>query len=181
LLTDAFALMAKTAEYGIPAERTLCAIGMAAQAAGSPGMVGGQYLDMRYTARPGVTLEDLAAMHAMKTGAMLRVACEAGAVLAGADGAVQAALRAYGSAIGAAFQITDDILDEVGDEKNLGKPVGSDAALGKNTYPSLVGLQASREMALVYVEKATEALRAHTGEAADLLRGLAAYMANRIS
>jgi geranylgeranyl diphosphate synthase type II len=181
LLTDAFVLMAKAAENGVPAERTLRALALVAGAAGSSGMVGGQYLDMQYTARPKVALDELAAMQAMKTGVMLRAACEGGAVLAGADEADRAALRAYGAALGAAFQITDDILDVTGEEKDLGKPVGSDAALGKNTYPSLVGLQGSREKALAYADKAIAALNAHTDEAADLLRGLAAYAVNRVS
>jgi geranylgeranyl diphosphate synthase type II len=112
---------------------------------------------------------------------MLRAACEGGAVLAGADEATRTALRTYGAALGAAFQITDDILDVTGEEKNLGKPVGSDAALGKNTFPSLVGLKDSRETALAHADKAVVALSAHRGEAADLLRGLAAYAVNRIS
>jgi geranylgeranyl diphosphate synthase type II len=181
LLTDAFTLMAATADHGIPAGRVLDALALVARAAGSPGMVGGQYLDMQYTAREGVTLDELAAMQAMKTGAMLQAACEGGAALAGADEETRTALRRYGAALGAAFQIADDILDVTGEEKNLGKAVGSDAALGKNTYPSLVGLEESRARALAYAQKAIDTLRAREGDAADLLRGLAAYAANRVS
>lgn len=193
LVTDAFLLMASVAAPDpanatpfqaatrIPADRALRAIWLVAEAAGSSGMVGGQYLDMQYTAGEGTSLAELSLMHAMKTGAMLRVACEAGAVLAGADRQRQEALTRYGTAMGAAFQITDDILDEVGTEQEMGKPVGSDAAQKKITYPSLVGLAASRELAQARADEAVRALAELDGPAADLLRGLAAYIINRVS
>jgi geranylgeranyl diphosphate synthase type II len=181
LLTDAFALMASCAGERIPADRALRAVSLVARAAGSSGMVGGQFLDMLYTARQGVSLEELAATHAMKTGALLRAACECGAVLAGADEQGAAALAAYGRAIGAAFQITDDILDETGTEATLGKPVGSDAARNKNTYPSLLGLEKSRAAALTQVDLAIQTLDAYDAPQAELLRGLAVYIANRVS
>ena len=180
LLTDAFALMASV-HTRIPADRVLRAIGLSARAAGSPGMVGGQFLDMQYTARQGVDLEELAAMHAMKTGALLCAACECGAVLAGADERRIASLAAYGKGIGAAFQITDDILDETGIEADLGKPAGSDAARKKNTYPSLLGLDKSRAAAHVHIDMAVQALAAYDAPSADLLRGLAVYIVNRVS
>lgn len=181
LLTDAFTLMASCAGDAIPADRVLRAISLAAAAAGSPGMVGGQFLDMQYTARDGVSLEELAAMHAMKTGALLRAACECGAVLAGAGEAAAAALAAYGRGIGAAFQIVDDILDETGTEEELGKPVGSDAAQRKNTYPALLGLEKSRELALAHADTAIQSLSGFSAPEADLLRGLAVYIVNRVS
>lgn len=205
LLTDAFLFMASVAGDGnreapmpppqsggatghtaraagtIPAGRVLKAISLVARAAGSAGMAGGQFLDMRYTAREGVTFAELVAMHAMKTGALLRVACEAGAVLAGADAEALGALSLYGGAVGLAFQIADDILDETGDEASLGKPVGSDAVRQKSTYPAFVGLARSRDLALAEADKAIAALAAFAGPDADLLRGLAAYSANRVS
>ena len=181
LLTDAFAFMASCPGVRIPADRALRAITLTARAAGSSGMVGGQFLDMQYTARQEVSLEALAAMHAMKTGALLRVACECGAVLSGADERGIAALAAYGRAIGAAFQITDDILDATGTEASLGKPAGSDAAKNKNTYPSLIGLDKSRAAASAQTDLAVQALDAYDGPQADFLRGLAVYMANRVS
>lgn len=202
LLTDAFLFMASVAGGGsgdapmpppqnggaaaraagtIPAGRVLKAVSLVARAAGSAGMAGGQFLDMRYTARKGVTFAELVAMHAMKTGALLRVACEAGAVLAGADAEALDALSLYGGAVGLAFQIADDILDETGDEASLGKPVGSDAVRQKSTYPAFVGLARSRELAHAEADKAIAALTAFTGPDADLLRGLAAYSANRVS
>ena len=180
LLTDAFALMASV-HTQIPADRVLAAIRLAARAAGSPGMVGGQFLDMQYTARQGVGLEELMAMQAMKTGALLCAACRCGAVLAGADEQGVAALAAYGQAIGAAFQITDDILDATGSELSLGKPVGSDAAQKKSTYPALLGLDKSRAAAQTQVDAAVQALAAYDAPPADLLRGLAVYIVNRVS
>ncbi len=179
LLTDAFDFMASMP--GLPPERVLRALGEVARAAGSSGMVGGQFLDMQYTAGEGVSVEELAAMHAMKTGALLIAPCVAGAILGGADERGVAAMRAYGAALGAAFQIADDILDETGDPATLGKAVGRDVALRKTTYPSLLGLEKSRELARKRVEEAVAALQEFTGEEADLLRGLAEYMANRVS
>ena len=181
LLTDAFALMASVGDSDVPPERVLRAIALAADAAGSSGMVGGQFLDMQYTNRQGIRPEELAAMHAMKTGALLRAPCLAGAVLAGADEAALAAVARYGSALGAAFQITDDILDVVGTEEALGKPVGSDEALNKTTYVSLLGIEDSRHLARQRTGEAIDALHGFSGSAADLLRGLAAYVINRIS
>ena len=178
---DTAARVLRAPAVSIPADRVLRALILVAEAAGSPGMVGGQFLDMQYTARRDVTLLELAAMHAMKTGAMLRVACESGAVLAGADREALDALTAYGTALGAAFQITDDILDETGDEATLGKPVGSDASQNKCTYPSLLGLEKSRELALAHSERAAGALASFDGSAAALMRGLAAYIVNRVS
>ena len=183
LLTDAFSFMAGVQE--IPAQRVLRALALVAEAAGSGGMVGGQFLDMHYTgaALQGktITLEQLAAMHAMKTGALLRCPCEAGAVLAGAPEEAVQAMRQYGTSLGAAFQITDDILDETGTEETLGKPVGSDKDMGKTTYPSLLGLEHSKRLATEHAAAATQALAPFTGPEAALLRGLAEYVINRVS
>ncbi len=179
LLTDAFGFMLSVG--GIPAERVLAAARAVALAAGSCGMVGGQSLDMRYTAKSGVSLEELARMHAMKTGALLRAPCVAGAVLAGAGAGDVEALGRYGAFLGTAFQIADDILDETGTPEQLGKAVGRDAALRKTTYPSLLGLEESRRMAREQAGKAADALALYAGEAAALLRGLAEYTVNRVS
>lgn len=181
LLTDAFSLMASIEKWGVPAEWVLNAIACVAGAAGTAGMVGGQFLDMQYTDKQGVTLEELAAMHAMKTGALLRAACVAGGILSGADEIPLDAVASYGSALGAAFQIADDILDVVGDEAEIGKPVGSDAALNKTTYVSLLGVEESRALAGRKVEEAVSALAGFSGPESDLLRGLAAYVINRVS
>ena len=143
-------------------------------------MVGGQYLDMDYTARPGVCLDDVARMQVLKTGALLTASCVCGARLAGADADGLARSRRYGEAVGAAFQIVDDILDEVGDAATLGKPVGSDREQGKNTYPSLIGLDASRRLAEERSREAVAALTPYAGPAAVFLRELARYIVERL-
>ncbi|THB68355.1 MAG: polyprenyl synthetase family protein [Desulfovibrio sp.] len=178
LLTEAFTLMASVAGT-IPAERIAPAIGEVAVAAGAAGMVGGQDLDMAYTGRDNVSLEDLRYMHSLKTGALITVSCVSGALLAGASPEEVERIRAYGKAIGAAFQIVDDILDEIGDEATLGKPVGSDQEQGKVTYPSLLGLDTSRELASKEVDTALEQLAPFSGPHADFLRGLAQYIIHR--
>jgi geranylgeranyl pyrophosphate synthase len=126
-------------------------------------------------------VEKAATMQAMKTGAMLRLPCEVGAVLVGAPQETVDSLARYGAALGAAFQIADDILDVAGDAALLGKPVGSDSAARKCTYPSLLGLKKSRELAEQHAERAVAALDGLEGESAALLRGLAAYVVNRVS
>jgi geranylgeranyl diphosphate synthase type II len=179
LLTDAFVLMART--EGAPPERILAAIRTVGEAAGSSGMVGGQFLDIRYTGLKGVGLEEIAAMQALKTGALLRASCLSGAILAGAGEADLAAVRAYGQALGAAFQIADDILDATGSEEELGKPVGGDAAKKKATPLALLGLEKSRNLTRAKAAEAERALRDFRGETADLLRGLAVYTARKIT
>lgn len=181
LLTEAFGLMTRATA---PAENVLRAVSILAEAAGAAGMVGGQEVDMEYTGRDGVSLEELRAMHAMKTGALIFSACKCGAVLAskGAESEkdIQCA-ESYGKLIGVAFQIVDDVLDVVGDEKDLGKPVGSDEEQGKTTYPSLIGLEKSKQLASKYIEEAVELLKPYSGEEADLLRELAQYIVDRVS
>ena len=179
LLTEAFGSMALACP-AVPANRVLAALAEAAAAAGSAGMVGGQFLDMEYTARTGVSLDELARMQALKTGALITASCVCGALLAGADADGVVRSRRYGEAVGAAFQIVDDILDEVGDAATLGKPVGSDREQGKNTYPSLIGLDASRRLADERVKEALGAMEPYAGSAADFLRDLARYIVERV-
>ena len=92
---------------------------------------------------------------------------------------METAVAAYGTALGAAFQIADDILDLVADTATLGKPAGSDAEQGKNTYPSLLGLEKSREMAMGKAAEARKALSGLVGEEADFLCALADYTVMR--
>jgi geranylgeranyl diphosphate synthase type II len=180
LLTEAFSLMAQAAGP-IPAERVVCAMKAVAAAAGAGGMVGGQALDMEYTGKTGISLDQLQTMHAMKTGALIRVACLSGAMLAGSEFSVLEKASTYGAAIGVAFQIADDILDVVGNEQEIGKPVGSDEQAGKNTYPSLVGLAESRRLARLYVDRAVECLEGYSTLDADFLRRLALYIVERVN
>ena len=177
LLTEAFGLMCAC---DLPAERVVAAVSQAVDAAGAVGMVGGQVLDMEYTGREGVTLDELRGMHARKTGALIRGACVCGAILGGADQTEQERAAKYGAAIGSAFQIVDDILDVVGDTATLGKPAGSDEEEGKNTYVSLLGLDESRRLAEEQVNIATTALAPHgDSPVAQFLTRLAKYIVER--
>ncbi len=180
LLTDAFDLMASVGG-GIPAGHVLAALREVSSAAGASGMVGGQALDMDYTGRDDIDLAALRTMHAMKTGALIRCSCVAGALLGGAPASAVEQVAGYGAAIGAAFQIVDDILDETGDEAQLGKPVGSDVEQGKVTYPSLLGIERSRALAQEQADIAVTCLADFEGEDADFLRALAQYIVDRVS
>lgn len=186
LNTEAFTLACEAATVrGLPTGAVLRAVARLAQAAGAAGMVGGQTIDMELTgaALSGrkVSLPQLQKMHAHKTGALITAACVCGAILSGAGPEAEARAEAYGRAIGMAFQIADDILDVVGDEAQLGKPVGSDTANGKTTYPSLIGLTASRIMARKQADLALEPLAGLTGPEAEFLRALAQYIVDRAS
>jgi len=180
LLTEAFVLAA-TAYPVLPARAVVRATATLARAAGAAGMVGGQALDMAYTAKPGITLTELRDMQAMKTGALIQAACVCGAELARASKADLTRAGEYGRLIGAAFQIMDDVLDVVGDEKTLGKPVGSDEERGKTTYPLLLGVKQSMDLARDFVVQAVAALRPFHGEEAAFLRDLAEYIVDRAS
>ncbi|MGE4504464.1 MAG: polyprenyl synthetase family protein [Desulfovibrionaceae bacterium] len=181
LLTEAFGLMLDAAmERGLASKHVVQAMRVAAKSAGAGGMVGGQALDMEYTgAAGGVGLAKLRKMHAMKTGALISGSCIAGAILAGAGVEDVQAAADYGRNIGVAFQIVDDVLDVVGDEAALGKPVGSDEARGKSTYPALLGLEESRRLAGEYVEQALAAVAPFEGEDAEFLKDLARYIVER--
>ena len=176
LLTDAFMVMCRTPEAP---DRVLEAVSTLALAAGSSGMVGGQEWDMIYTGAASITLEQMRTVHAMKTGALLRASCVCGAILAGAEQPAREAISAYGAALGVAFQIADDILDVVSDTETLGKPAGSDQEQGKSTYPALLGLEKSRELAREQAQAAQNALAGFDGQEADFLRALADYTVTR--
>lgn len=175
LLTEAFTL---ASGLGLPADRILAAIRHLSIAAGPRGMVGGQVLDMGLTGR-AATLTQLREMHAGKTGALIESSCVTGAILGGGDAALQARAAEYGRAVGLAFQVTDDILDVVGDEKTLGKPVGSDQAQGKSTYPALLGIERSRVLAADSVTQAVASLAGCDHPRADFLRAVARYILDR--
>ena len=148
LLTEAFALMAREPADVALASRKLRAIQIVADAAGPCGMVGGQAIDLE-AAGSGASFDGdgLRAMHARKTGALIRAAASAGAVMAGASDTQITKIEAFASHLGLAFQIVDDILDVEGASQDLGKTAGKDAAAGKPTYPALYGLEMSRHMA----------------------------------
>lgn len=148
-----------------------------AQAAGVAGMVGGQYIDLQGEGKD-LPLGAVQEMHRRKTGALIRVAVRAGAMLAGADREQLENLTQYGEHAGLAFQIADDILDVVGDEAEMGKRSGMDSARRKSTYPALVGLEEARRLADEAVSAALGALDSY-GPEADPLRDLARYIVER--
>ncbi|MEZ5798873.1 MAG: exodeoxyribonuclease VII small subunit [Paracoccaceae bacterium] len=138
-----------------------------ARASGAQGMVLGQALDIAAeTAAAPLDLAEITALQAGKTGALIRFAAEAGAVIAGAD---RGPLRAYADALGLAFQIADDILDVTGDAATAGKRVGKDAGAGKATFVSLLGLAGARARAASLVEEAAAALAPYGAAAENLI------------
>ncbi len=168
LLTEAFALLAREpADVGPEAvDRRLRVLALLAHAAGAAGMVGGQVLDLQAEAAtapdgtaeaPPIALEDV---HARKTGALIRAATGAGAIMAGADEAMCRAVDDYARELGLCFQIVDDILDVEATDAELGKSAGKDAASGKLTYPARYGLAESHRLAEACGGRALDALRA---------------------
>ena len=169
LLTEAFALLARHPQTSDPllAERTLRVIAVVAAAAGAAGMVGGQALDLacvtpdpRGRLAPPLDAEGLRAMHAKKTGALIRASAVSGAILGGGTERDINAIETAATELGLAFQIIDDVLDVDGASADLGKTAGKDAAAGKPTYPALYGVTRSRQMAAECLERAGAALAA---------------------
>ena len=179
LLTLAFEVL--TQESELNSTQLLSATQIIARAAGGSGMVGGQTIDIAWSDNgdANVTTESLLQMHAMKTGALIRAACEAGAVLGGGTARQIENLRDYGTHLGRAFQITDDLLDVSGDPRDTGK-AATDAANNKATAPAVLGLGRSRELARSSSESAVDALR-QFGSEADALRDLARSIVSRKS
>jgi geranylgeranyl diphosphate synthase type II len=161
LLTEAFGLLAREPETTdhVIAARKLRVISIVAAAAGAAGMVGGQAIDLAASrpAQPDAAAPDaesLRAMHAKKTGALIRAAAAAGAIMGGADDTVIRRVDAAAGEFGLAFQIIDDVLDVEGAASTLGKTPGKDAAAGKATYPALYGIEGARRMADACVGRA---------------------------
>jgi len=128
-----------------------------ARAAGAPGMIAGQVLDVAED-RPA-ELGYLTQMHRLKTGALIRASCVMGVVAAGGGETARAAAATYGEAVGLAFQIADDVLDVTASAAALGKPTGADAAAGRVTFPGLMGVDRARALAREQVDAAVAAVR----------------------
>ncbi|HEU4669868.1 MAG TPA: farnesyl diphosphate synthase [Dyella sp.] len=159
------------------------ATGMAMQralgrACGAEGMAGGQALDLAAVGRV-LTLAELEHMHACKTGALIRASVQIGAMAAGADTDTLDALDRYAHAVGLAFQVRDDILDVEGESAVIGKTAGKDAAADKPTFPSILGLDASRARLARLTEEALAALGPLDAPHSPL-RELALYAAHRL-
>ena len=182
LLTFAFDILSRAETHPDAAIR-IALVKELARGAGLGGMAGGQMLDLaaegRFaSARPLLGLADVEQLQAMKTGALLRFACLAGAILGAADQRKRAALDSYGAVIGEAFQIADDILDVEGDPATLGKATRKDAGAHKATAVAILGVAKAKERLLGLIAQAEEAL-APFGADAALLKAAARFVAER--
>lgn len=160
------------------AEHKLPMIQLLAQASGSAGMCGGQAIDLASVGL-SLTREQLEQMHRLKTGALLRASVILGAMSGKRlESNEIAALDAYSAAVGLAFQVVDDVLDATADSATLGKTAGKDAADNKPTYVSLLGLEASQQLAQQLCQDAHQALTIF-GESAQHLHDLADLIVQR--
>jgi geranylgeranyl diphosphate synthase type II len=180
LLTRAFEQLASGIQPPAVAARCCAVLG---RAAGATALVGGQAADLQRaeSGKSGGGESDLAALesiHRRKTGALFVAALELGAVVAGASGEQAAALVAYGTKVGLAFQITDDLLDVSGNEVAVGKRVAKDADCGKLTFPSLLGVDESRRRAKTLVDEACAMIELF-GPRAKPLHALAQFVCSR--
>ncbi|MGA2892425.1 MAG: polyprenyl synthetase family protein [Xanthobacteraceae bacterium] len=180
LLTFAFDILSRPETHADAGVR-IALVNALARASGVGGMAGGQMLDLAAEGRFGLkTLgeAEVRMLQAMKTGALLRFACEAGGILAAASAPQRQALERYGSAVGEAFQIADDLLDIEGDPALVGKSTGKDAAAGKATMVSVLGT-AGAKARLQHLVAEAEASLAQFGNAAAILVEGARFVAAR--
>lgn len=176
LLTLAFEVAAQP-ETHEDAQVRIDLVDMLARASGVRGMVGGQMIDLEAEQKE-LNLEEITQLQQLKTGALIGYGCEAGAVLGRADDTQRAALTAYASDLGLAFQIADDLLDVEGSVEETGKAVGKDEDAGKETFVSILGIEGARDEAKRIAERAV----AHLGcfdDKADLLRATAEFVVVR--
>jgi geranylgeranyl pyrophosphate synthase len=174
----AFSLLSRDRTPGMTSDARLKMIQILADASGTRGMAGGQAIDLAAVGRP-LTLEELEAMHRLKTGALIRASVlMAAACSPTLSAASWDALDGYSQDIGLAFQIQDDILDVEGNTEEIGKTSGADAARAKPTYPSVIGLEAAKTRARELTLRACERL-APLGESANVLTWLASYVIQR--
>ncbi len=181
LLTLAFDVMAR-AEVHPEAGVRIALLSELARAAGMGGMAGGQMLDLTAEGRFGdkrtLTENEIVMLQAMKTGALIRFACRAGATLGQADAEAREAIDRYGAAIGQAFQIADDLLDLEGNPQVIGKATAKDATAGKATLVAALGPEGARARLTALTEEADAALAPFAAKA-DSLRAAARFIAER--
>ena len=176
LLTKAFEVLADDRTHGNSTVRAELIL-VLAKAAGDAGMVGGQMLDL-VAKDHALNMPEITRLQRMKTGALIAVSCEAGAIMGRASEKARHALHAYAHDIGLAFQIADDLLDVEGDEEEVGKKTGKDAAAGKATFVSLLGRERAREQAGLLADQAAMHLDLFE-EKGKLLRDLAYFVVSR--
>lgn len=178
LLTYAFDIVASD-ETDLPADIRIQLVSALARASGVGGMAGGQALDlMAEDNKPDEA--GIITLQAMKTGALIRFACEAGAIIAGASREDRERMAEFGSAIGLAFQLADDLLDVTADAAAMGKATGKDAAAGKATLVALHGIDWTRKQLSGLVAQA-ESLLEPFGDNATILKQAARFIAERQS
>lgn len=177
LLTIAFEIISKMESAQVSPEMKLQIISALANAAGPEGMVGGQVADLAAETK-SVPLSELESIHLNKTGRLLTFPIEAAAFLSNANEGQVTNLRQFAMHLGLAFQIKDDILDIEGDEKLLGKPVGSDVTNQKSTYPSLLTLAGAKEKCNHHLNEAKKHLRLVDIDT-ELLESIADYIVQR--
>lgn len=179
LLTFAFELLARPSTHADAGVRAALVLALA-EASGGAGMVGGQVLDLasEQGASDLHSLAGVTTIQRMKTGALIRFSAEAGAILAAASPERRAALRKYGEALGAAFQIADDLLDAEGDAGATGKAVGKDAAAGKATFVTVLGADGARAQ-LAELNDTAHAALAPFGAAGQDLAAAIDFVSNR--
>jgi len=146
-----------------------------AQAIGTGGMLGGQIADVEAEGRD-VTRQEIIHIHTRKTAALIRCSVRLGAMLAGVEEKLLSKLTSYGEKIGLAFQIIDDILDIEGDQKLMGKKIGSDSKKQKATYPKAVGLKQAHQEASQLVDEAVAVFAKHDE---NMLKYMARYIGQR--
>ena len=178
LLTKAFEVLADARTHGDPGVRSALVMALA-NASGHEGMVGGQMIDL-YAENNQLDVTEITRLQRMKTGALIAVSCDMGALMGKASERARVQLRRYAHDIGLAFQITDDLLDVKGDEGEVGKKTQKDAGAGKATFVSLLGSDKASERAQMLCQQSQEHL-AMFGEKADPLRALATFIVERRS
>jgi len=177
MLSESFAHVARETK-GVPAERVVKVLNILGDSVGALGLAGGQVMDLKSEGQAEVTMETLTWIHTHKTAALLKAAVASGAVLAGASDEDVAKCEEYALKIGLAFQVADDILDIEASSEELGKTAGKDMEVDKTTYPKLLGLERSKEVAQELVDEAKAAIE-EFGDAAAPLIGLADYIIAR--
>ncbi|MHC4259972.1 MAG: polyprenyl synthetase family protein [Planctomycetota bacterium] len=174
LLTLAFAILGREVDEPAIAVRLVSEL---AQAAGPSGLIAGQMADLKAENSEG-TEQHLRIIHTNKTAKLFRCAAVMGAIAGRADESQLETLREYGLKVGLAFQIADDILDVCASSEQLGKTAGKDARAAKCTYPTVLGMERSKELAKALADEAVAALEPF-GEKADNLRKLATALLDR--
>lgn len=176
LLTRAFKLIAHPSTHGDPQVRADLVLSLA-EASGASGMVGGQMIDL-IAETTEFDLGQITRLQRLKTGAIIAFSAEAGAILGKAPVQARQALRAYAHDLGLAFQIADDLLDVEGSEAETGKKTGKDAARGKATFVSLLGVERARAQGRLLAEQAAKHLDLFAGKA-ELLQDVARWVVDR--